>query len=114
MTLNEEQLRFFYNEVLGLMEWDEEVEASGIDPLQFVRDEVDELRRRIRRMRAAADFGHSHSTEVITTSVDTLCQCTHDVYEDILKPGHCTQCGGWLKNVFDTPDDREDSNPLYF
>ena len=52
MTLNEEQLRFFYNEVLGLMGWNEEDEASDIDPLQFVRDEVDGLRRRIRRMRA--------------------------------------------------------------
>lgn len=50
--LNEEQLRFFYNEVLGLMEWDEEVEASGIDPLQFVRNEVDGLRRQVRRLRA--------------------------------------------------------------
>ena len=78
MTLNEEQLRFFYNEVLGLMEWDEEVEASGIDPLQFVRDEVDGLRREVRRKQ--------NMVEKMRARFD----------------------------AFDSPDDREDSNPLFF
>ena len=39
--MNEEQLlRFFYNEVLGLFDWCDEVEQTGIDPLDYVRREL--------------------------------------------------------------------------
>ena len=41
------------------------------------------------------------ATEVVTASVETLCRCSHDVYEDILKPGYCTACGKVLKQPLD-------------
>ena len=52
MKLNEEQLRFFYNEVMELLEWDDEDEAAGKDPLEFAREVVRNLRRDNRRLRA--------------------------------------------------------------
>jgi len=43
-SMNEEQLRFFRDEVLELFGWDDEANESGIDPLEFVRQEVKDLK----------------------------------------------------------------------
>ena len=43
MSLNEEQLRFCWSETLGRLGWDEEIEESGIDQLEWVRLEVQRL-----------------------------------------------------------------------
>lgn len=43
--LNHEQLTFFYNEVMDLFNWDEEIEEEGIDPLNYVRDEYETMSR---------------------------------------------------------------------
>ena len=50
MILNEEQLRFFYNEILGELEWSDEEEESGIDPLAYVLGEVRKMRKEINRL----------------------------------------------------------------
>lgn len=47
--LKEEQLRFFYHEVLGLFDWSDDEEAEGIDPLEFVRQQVAELRKKAQK-----------------------------------------------------------------
>ena len=44
--MNAEQLRFFYNEVMGLFDWSEDDEAVGIDPLDFIRAELKRLRNK--------------------------------------------------------------------
>ena len=43
--MTKEQLQFFMNEVLGLLDWSDEEEESGIDPLEFVRAEIAKLRK---------------------------------------------------------------------
>ena len=48
--LNEEQLRFFMNEVLGLFEWSEEEDESDIDPLEFVRLELQKMKKEVARL----------------------------------------------------------------
>ena len=44
--MNAKQLRFFYNEVMGLFDWSEEDEAVGIDPLDYIRAELKRLRNK--------------------------------------------------------------------
>jgi hypothetical protein len=50
MILNEEQLRFFYNEVLGEFEYSEEDEADGVDPLGYVLAGIKKMRKEINRL----------------------------------------------------------------
>ena len=50
MILNEEQLRFFYNEVLGEFEYSEEDEADGVDPLGYVLTGIRKMRKEINRL----------------------------------------------------------------
>ena len=45
MNLNNEQLRFFYDEVLGLFDWGDEEEEMGLDPLNFVRERIKDERK---------------------------------------------------------------------
>lgn len=40
-----EQLQFFFDEVLGELGWCDEIEASGIDPLAYVRQEIKTLQQ---------------------------------------------------------------------
>ena len=56
MRLNEEQLRFFYNEILGELEWGDEQEESGIDPLAYVLDEIRKMRKEINRLSGVSVF----------------------------------------------------------
>ena len=44
--MNAEQLRFFYNEVIGLFDWSEDDEAVESDPLDYVRAELKRLRNK--------------------------------------------------------------------
>lgn len=46
MSLNKEQLRFFVDEILGELGWDDEAEQSGIDVLDFCRLKINELRQK--------------------------------------------------------------------
>ena len=50
MKLNEEQLRFFYNEVLGEFEYSDEDEADGVDPLGYVLAGIRKMRKEINRL----------------------------------------------------------------
>ena len=45
MNLNNEQLRFFYDEVLGLFDWGDDEEEMGLDPLNFVRERIKDERK---------------------------------------------------------------------
>lgn len=38
--MNKEQLQFFYDEIMGLFGWDDGDEASGVDPLLWVKAEI--------------------------------------------------------------------------
>lgn len=51
MSLKFEQLQFFYDEVLGELGWNDDVEESGIDPLRFVKDEIKDLQNTIKVLR---------------------------------------------------------------
>jgi hypothetical protein len=56
MKLNEEQLRFFYNEVLGEFEYSEEDEADGVDPLGYVLSGIRKMRKEINRLSGVSVF----------------------------------------------------------
>lgn len=45
MNLNNEQLQFFKDEVLGLFDWGDEEEEMGLDPLNFVRQRIKDERK---------------------------------------------------------------------
>lgn len=82
MSLNKEQLQFFFDEVMGELGWCDEIEETGVDPLAYVRDEISGLRRHIKRlekslemrtaaeqMRALDGFPPSHRDE-------PFCECS--------------------------------------
>lgn len=45
--MNKEQLQFFYDEIMGLLGWDDEVEATGIDPLLWAKAEIGTLSKQL-------------------------------------------------------------------
>ena len=52
MNLNNEQLRFFYHEVLGEIGWCDEDEEAGTDPLAHVLGEIRKMRKEIKKANA--------------------------------------------------------------
>ncbi len=50
MSLNKEQLQFFFDEVLGELGWCDEIEETGIDPLAYVRDEIKKMQAHTKRV----------------------------------------------------------------
>lgn len=55
-SLNNEQLQFFMNEVLGELNWGDEDDASGMDPLNFVRAEIRAMRTKIKRLQGSLEL----------------------------------------------------------
>ena len=53
--MNNEQLNFFYNEILGILDWGDEWEDQGIDPLAYCRAKINELRNIEKSYRAQCD-----------------------------------------------------------
>lgn len=48
--LNREQLQFCFDEILGELGWGDEIAETGVDPLDFARDEIKSLQRHARRV----------------------------------------------------------------
>ena len=48
--LNREQLQFCFDELLGELGWCDEIEATGVDQLDYARDEIKSLQRHARRV----------------------------------------------------------------
>ena len=63
--LNREQLQFCFDEVLGELGWGDEVEETGVDPLNWARDEIKSLRKQIKRLRGSLELRNAaeHSVE---------------------------------------------------
>ncbi len=47
MKLTKSQLQFFFDEVLEKFDWSEEIEETTVDPLDYVLDEVNNMKRHI-------------------------------------------------------------------
>jgi hypothetical protein len=71
MKLNREQLQFFFNEVLDVFGWDDEIEETGVDPLAFIRDEVGSLRRALHH-KPAIDINEVYSLRKVLVMADQL------------------------------------------
>lgn len=49
-TLTKKDLEFCLDEILGELGWCDEIEETGVDPLDFARDEIKSLQRHARRV----------------------------------------------------------------
>ena len=67
-SLNNEQLQFFMNEVLGELNWGDEDDASGIDPLEFVRNEIRGMGKKITRLQGSLELRDAAQQSVQPTS----------------------------------------------
>ena len=54
--MNKEQLQFFYNEIMGLLGWDDGDEASGVDPLLWAKKEYEIRNVKLAQLRAELDL----------------------------------------------------------
>lgn len=122
MSLNKEQLQFCWDETLGCLGWDDEVEESGVDQLEWVRLEIKRLQEErvlwreryylvadavaresngaenladiARQTRVERDLLRDQLRNLTPRAADeTICTCSHDVYENVVNPGHCMACG---------------------
>lgn len=64
---NTKQFEFFRDEILGELGWCDEVDASGIDPLEFARNEIKNLHGQVKRLRGSLELRdaaqHPHAAD---------------------------------------------------
>ncbi len=56
MKLTKSQLEFFFDEILGELGWCDEIEETTVDPIDYVRDEINGLRRHIKRLEKSIEL----------------------------------------------------------
>lgn len=56
MKLTKSQLQFFFDEVLEKLDWCEEIEETTVDPLDYVLDEINNMKRHIVRLEKSLEM----------------------------------------------------------
>lgn len=91
MNLKQEQLQFFFDEVLGELDWGDEVEATGIDPLKYVRQEINVLRQQVKRLRKSLELRDAAEQMRAADAADWHCKNCNVVNFGFRE--NCRACG---------------------
>ena len=87
--LNREQLQFCFDELLGELGWGGEIEETGVDPLNWARDEIKSLHKQIKRLRGSLELRNA-AEQPLAPDVLARCAKCNALIETTV---HCDNCG---------------------
>ena len=87
--LNREQLQFCFDELLGELGWGDEIAETGVDPLNWARDEIKDLHKQIKRLRKSLELRNA-AEQPLAPDVLARCAKCNALIETTV---HCDNCG---------------------
>lgn len=81
-------LQFFYDEVLGEIGWDDELEESKVDPTSHCVDEIRDLRKQVKRLQGSLALRTAAQQSVHPTKA-IRCACGGEMLANY----RCQNCG---------------------
>lgn len=89
--LNREQLQFCFDELLGELGWGDEIEETGVDPLNWARDEIKSLHKQIKRLRKSLELRDAAEQMRAADAADWHCKNCNVVNFGFRE--NCRACG---------------------
>jgi hypothetical protein len=83
------KLQFFYDEVLGEIGWDDELEQSETDPKCYCVDEIRNLRKQVKRLKGSLELREA-AQHLHAADGDWTCACGAFHEDDGV---YCDVCG---------------------
>lgn len=87
--LTREQLQFCFDEILGELGWGDETEETGVDPLNWAREEIKGLHKTIKRLRGSLELRNA-AEQPLAPDVLARCAKCNALIETTV---HCDNCG---------------------
>ena len=69
--MNKEQLQFFYDEIMGMFDWEDGDTASGVDPLLWAKKQIRDKDAKLAQLRTELD-AKTKAVEEVTGHIRTL------------------------------------------
>jgi len=83
-------LQFCFDELLGELGWDDEIAETGVDPLNWARDEIRGLHKTIKRLRGSLKLRNAAEQSVHWTGL-RRCPFCNSLLEE--RSVYCDNCG---------------------